>query len=189
MQAPALVRRVTDLGSAGRGRVGDVLERAWEGFSRRASAVESVAGDLGDRWREAVRWGEPRERALAVAATPLLAIALLALVVATAVVRLAGLLVAALVLLLIAAVAIGPVVAAAWAISSATTGDPQPTTGHKVVCEAGYVGVCIPAGRTDYDCPQGGGDWPYAPRSNFKVTGSDPEHFDGDHDGIGCETH
>jgi hypothetical protein len=48
-------------------------------------------------------------------------------------------------------------------------------------CHASYPGVCIPPPPPDLDCP----DVPY---TNFTVVGSDPHGFDGDGDGVGCET-
>ncbi len=48
-------------------------------------------------------------------------------------------------------------------------------------CDPSYPTVCIPPPPPDLDC----GDVPYR---NFKVLPPDPHHFDGDHDGIGCET-
>jgi Divergent InlB B-repeat domain len=52
-------------------------------------------------------------------------------------------------------------------------------------CAASYPTVCIPPPPPDLDC----GDISYR---NFTVLWNvpdpDPHHFDGDHDGIGCET-
>ena len=48
-------------------------------------------------------------------------------------------------------------------------------------CDPSYPGVCIPPPPPDLDCK----DVPYR---RFKVIGSDPHRFDGDHDGIGCES-
>jgi len=48
-------------------------------------------------------------------------------------------------------------------------------------CDPSYPDVCIPSPPPDLDC----GEIPY---KNFKVIGSDPHRFDGDHDGIGCES-
>lgn len=48
-------------------------------------------------------------------------------------------------------------------------------------CDPAYPDVCIPPPPPDLDC----GDIPYR---NFAVLPSDPHHFDGDGDGIGCET-
>ncbi len=47
-------------------------------------------------------------------------------------------------------------------------------------CDPSYPDVCIPPPPPDLDCK----DVPYR---NFKVLPPDPHHFDGDHDGIGCE--
>jgi micrococcal nuclease len=47
-------------------------------------------------------------------------------------------------------------------------------------CDPSYPDVCIPPPPPDLDCA----DIPYR---NFRVVGSDPHHFDGNHDGIGCE--
>jgi len=48
-------------------------------------------------------------------------------------------------------------------------------------CEPSYPDVCIPPPPPDLDCS----DIPYR---NFRVVGRDPHHFDGNHNGIGCET-
>jgi len=48
-------------------------------------------------------------------------------------------------------------------------------------CDSAYSGVCIPSPPPDLDC----GD---IPNKNFKVNSPDPHNFDGDSDGIGCET-
>ena len=48
-------------------------------------------------------------------------------------------------------------------------------------CDPSYPGVCIPPPPPDLDC----GDIPY---SDFTVVGSDPHGFDGDGDGVGCES-
>lgn len=58
------------------------------------------------------------------------------------------------------------------------TSPPQPTV--QANCHPSYPDVCIPPPPPDLDC----GDIPYR---NFRVVGSDPHRFDGDHDGIGCE--
>jgi micrococcal nuclease len=54
---------------------------------------------------------------------------------------------------------------------------PKPRSG----CDPSYPTVCIPPPPPDLDCA----DVPY---TNFKVVGADPHHFDGDRDGIGCES-
>ena len=48
-------------------------------------------------------------------------------------------------------------------------------------CHPSYPTVCIPPPPPDLDC----GDIPYR---RFAVVGSDPHRFDGDNDGIGCES-
>lgn len=48
-------------------------------------------------------------------------------------------------------------------------------------CDPSYPDVCIPSPPPDLDC----GDIPY---SYFRVVGSDPHRFDGNHDGEGCES-
>ncbi len=48
-------------------------------------------------------------------------------------------------------------------------------------CDPSYPGVCIPPYPPDLDC----GDIPYR---RFEVVGSDPHGFDGDGDGVGCES-
>lgn len=48
-------------------------------------------------------------------------------------------------------------------------------------CDPSYPTVCIPPPPPDLDCK----DIPYR---NFIVLPPDPHHFDGDGDGIGCET-
>jgi micrococcal nuclease len=47
-------------------------------------------------------------------------------------------------------------------------------------CDPSYPTVCIPPPPPDLDCAD-------VPHKHFKVVGRDPHHFDGDHDGIGCE--
>jgi len=48
-------------------------------------------------------------------------------------------------------------------------------------CDPSYPDVCIPPYPPDLNC----GDIGY---SNFRVVGNDPHGFDGDNDGIGCES-
>ena len=60
---------------------------------------------------------------------------------------------------------------------------PPPPSGGK--CAASYPTVCIPPPPPDLNC----GDIPYRNfRVLWNVADPDPHHFDGDHDGIGCET-
>ena len=52
-------------------------------------------------------------------------------------------------------------------------------------CAASYPDVCIPPPPPDLDCK----DIPYRNfRVIYNVPAPDPHHFDGDHDGIGCES-
>ncbi len=48
-------------------------------------------------------------------------------------------------------------------------------------CDPAYPDVCIPSPPPDLNC----GDIPYR---NFVVLPPDPHHFDGDGDGVGCES-
>ncbi len=48
-------------------------------------------------------------------------------------------------------------------------------------CDRSYPDVCIAPPPPDLDCK----DIRYR---NFKVLSPDPHHFDGDNDGIGCES-
>jgi hypothetical protein len=52
-------------------------------------------------------------------------------------------------------------------------------------CHPSYVGVCIPPPPPDLDCSQ-------IPYRNFQVIytvpNPDPHRFDGDRDGVGCES-
>jgi len=56
--------------------------------------------------------------------------------------------------------------------------DPVPAVKN---CDSSYPDVCIEQYPPDLDC----GEISY---SNFRVEGSDPHGFDGDNDGIGCES-
>jgi len=49
------------------------------------------------------------------------------------------------------------------------------------LCDDSYPDVCITPYPPDLDCGEIG-------YSNFRVEGSDPHGFDGDNDGIGCES-
>lgn len=48
-------------------------------------------------------------------------------------------------------------------------------------CDPSYPDVCIPPYPPDLDCGE-------ISHTNLRVTGSDPHGFDGDNDGMGCET-
>jgi hypothetical protein len=62
---------------------------------------------------------------------------------------------------------------------------PPPPPGGVRKCAASYPTVCIPPPPPDLDC----GDIPYTNfRVRWDVADPDPHHFDGDHDGVGCES-
>jgi len=70
--------------------------------------------------------------------------------------------------------------AAAKSESAGLWGDcvnPAPSPG----CDPSYPTVCIQPPPPDLDCGE-------IPHRNFTVIGADPHRFDGDDDGIGCET-
>lgn len=54
-------------------------------------------------------------------------------------------------------------------------------SGPTSACDPSYPGVCIPSPPPDLDCAE-------VPYVNFTVVGNDPHGFDGDGDGVGCET-
>jgi micrococcal nuclease len=58
---------------------------------------------------------------------------------------------------------------------------PAPSPPPSANCDASYPTVCIPPPPPDLDCA----DVPY---TAFAVRGADPHRFDGDGDGIGCES-
>jgi hypothetical protein len=67
-------------------------------------------------------------------------------------------------------------------VATATTAtSTTATTTTAANCDPAYPTVCIPSPPPDLDC----GDIPY---TNFTVLPPDPHGFDGDHDGVGCET-
>jgi len=57
----------------------------------------------------------------------------------------------------------------------------QPSQPKEISCDPSYPDVCIPVYPPDLDC----GEIQFA---NFKVLPRDPHRFDGDKDGIGCES-
>jgi hypothetical protein len=65
-------------------------------------------------------------------------------------------------------------------VPAAGEGTPPPLASG-VNCSPAYPTVCIPPPPPDLDC----GDIPYR---RFTVLPPDPHHFDGDHDGIGCQS-
>ena len=58
---------------------------------------------------------------------------------------------------------------------------PEMIVESETSCDPSYPDVCIPPWPPDLDC----GEIRY---SNFKVLPDDPHGFDGDNDGIGCES-
>jgi len=67
-------------------------------------------------------------------------------------------------------------------IETASPVTAQPSTqSTQSSCDPSYPDVCIPPYPPDLDCGEIG-------YSNFRVSGSDPHGFDGDKDGIGCES-
>jgi micrococcal nuclease len=66
-------------------------------------------------------------------------------------------------------------------VATPTTTPPATTTPRTGACDAAYPTVCIPPPPPDLDCK----DVPY---KGFKVLAPDPHRFDGDHDGLGCES-
>jgi micrococcal nuclease len=65
--------------------------------------------------------------------------------------------------------------------SSSSQSSSSSSSSSKPDCDPSYPDVCIPPYPPDLNC----GDIPY---KNFRVVGSDPHRFDGDKDGIGCES-
>ena len=59
--------------------------------------------------------------------------------------------------------------------------EPEPSEPEQPSCDPSYPDVCIPPYPPDLDCGE-------ISHRNFKVVGSDPHRFDGDGDGIGCES-
>jgi endonuclease YncB( thermonuclease family) len=66
-------------------------------------------------------------------------------------------------------------------VTTVRSGPPPTTPPPSGKCDPSYPGVCIPPYPPDLDCD----DVPY---SAFRVVGSDPHGFDGDGDGVGCES-
>lgn len=58
---------------------------------------------------------------------------------------------------------------------------PKRTPSGGKSCDSSYPTVCIPSPPPDLDCPE-------IAYQDFLVVGDDPHGFDGDRDGIGCES-
>jgi hypothetical protein len=68
-------------------------------------------------------------------------------------------------------------------VSTSGGGSPTPTPTPPPTrnCDPAYPTVCIPPPPPDLDCSE-------IPYRNFKVLPPDPHHFDGDGNGVGCES-
>src|SRR5438034_6367879 len=62
-----------------------------------------------------------------------------------------------------------------------TTQSAVPGAGASAGCDPAYPTVCIPPPPPDLDCKD-------IPFWRFTVLPPDPHRFDGDHDGVGCES-
>jgi hypothetical protein len=77
-----------------------------------------------------------------------------------------------------------PVVGISGATCGGAPAPPPPPPGGGT-CAASYPTVCIPPPPPDLNCA----DIPYRNfRVRWDVPDPDPHHFDGNHDGIGCES-
>ena len=75
----------------------------------------------------------------------------------------------------------GPLIAGAETASEPAPVPTQAPIGIGGNCEPSYPTICIPIGSADLDCPD-------VAASFFTVVPPDPHRFDGDFDGIGCES-
>ncbi len=75
----------------------------------------------------------------------------------------------------------GPATTTTSAPIATTTTPPSTATTSAGNCHSSYPTVCIPPAPPDLNC----GDIPH---KRFQVVGDDPHGFDGDNDGIGCES-
>ncbi len=67
-------------------------------------------------------------------------------------------------------------------VSTATKTNSEPTTSsHNIDCDPSYPDFCIPSPPPDLDCKD-------ILQKRFTVLQPDPHRFDGDKDGIGCES-
>jgi micrococcal nuclease len=48
-------------------------------------------------------------------------------------------------------------------------------------CDPNYAGACVPVSASDLDCADVGA-------KNFQVIGTDRHRFDGNHDGVACQS-
>ena len=69
-----------------------------------------------------------------------------------------------------------------WAPQPAAEPAPaRPTEAESATCDPSYPDVCIPPAPPDLDCGE-------ISHRNFTVLPPDPHRFDGDEDGVGCES-
>ena len=68
-----------------------------------------------------------------------------------------------------------------WSHCDATAAPDETPVTAPSGCDPSYPTVCIPSPPPDLDC----GEIPFR---RFEVIGSDPHGFDGDGDGVGCES-
>jgi len=73
-----------------------------------------------------------------------------------------------------------PVAPVAFVAQPAPVAEPAPAQAA-AGCDPSYPTICIPAGSPDLDCPD-------ISERRFQVLPPDPHRFDGDHDGMGCES-
>ncbi len=66
-------------------------------------------------------------------------------------------------------------------VTTTRSGPPTSSPPPSGKCDPSYRGVCIPPYPPDLDCAD-------VSSSGFSVVGSDPHGFDGDGDGVGCES-
>ncbi len=82
--------------------------------------------------------------------------------------------------LMVLALAI-PVLAKTPRVQQTPRAQQTPPPAKPTNCSPSYPDVCIPPPPPDLNCPD-------IPHQNFRVLPPDPHRFDGDKDGIGCES-
>ena len=74
---------------------------------------------------------------------------------------------------------LGPATTGPGTPAAATPAPRRPIAGDR--CDSSYPTVCIPPAPPDLDCAD-------VPHTNFRVRPPDPHRFDGEGDGLGCES-